>query len=73
MINTLRILGALVARTRPLVIAALMGAGLMVAGCGQKGPLYMPAGGSSKAKPAKAAPSPIEDDADDEVKELAPR
>ncbi|OAD41070.1 hypothetical protein LPB72_14175 [Hydrogenophaga crassostreae] len=60
MINTHRILGALSVPTRPLVVAALMGAGLLVAGCGQKGPLYLPTDTGVQAKPSKPA---IEDGA----------
>jgi len=68
MINTHRILGALSVPTRPLVLAALMGVGLLVVGCGQKGPLYLPTDAGVQAKPAKPA---IRDDG--EVKDQPAR
>jgi predicted small lipoprotein YifL len=55
MINTFGILGALRLPTRALVVAALMGAGLMVVGCGQKGPLYLPTNTGAHVKHAKPA------------------
>ena len=53
MINTFGILGALRLPTRTLVVAALMAAGLMVVGCGQKGPLYLPTNTGTHAKQVK--------------------
>jgi predicted small lipoprotein YifL len=58
MINTFGILGALRLPTRALVVAALMGIGLMVVGCGQKGPLYLPTNTGAHAKQVK----PVVDD-----------
>lgn len=55
MINTHRILGALCGSQRLLVAAALMGAGLLVTGCGQKGPLYLAVDRGAQAQPAKPA------------------
>jgi predicted small lipoprotein YifL len=52
-----RILGARHAMGRPLVVAALLGAGLLVNACGQKGPLYMPAPTDKMAPVAPAAVS----------------
>ncbi|WP_439112879.1 LPS translocon maturation chaperone LptM [Hydrogenophaga sp.] len=41
MLDLHRILGATARAGRPLVLAALLGAGLLLSGCGQKGPLFL--------------------------------
>jgi predicted small lipoprotein YifL len=65
MINMHRILGARHALSRPLVAAALLGAGLLLTACGQKGPLYMPTP-TAKAVPV-AQPAPDDTAAKDKL------
>ena len=43
MLDLHRILGAAASAGRLLAQASLLGAGLLLSGCGQKGPLFMPA------------------------------
>lgn len=56
--RTPEILGALARRTPTLAATAMMLAGLL-AGCGQTGPLYLPAPGQAE-KPARAREIPPE-------------
>ncbi|WP_371130237.1 lipoprotein [Hydrogenophaga sp.] len=56
MLDLHRILGATALAGRPFTLAALLGAGLLLSGCGQKGPLFLPATAST-AQPATAEPS----------------
>jgi predicted small lipoprotein YifL len=52
---------------RPLILAAalLAGACILAAGCGRKGPLYMPDEGSPAAASAPAAEQPSAQDGDE--------
>jgi predicted small lipoprotein YifL len=68
MINTLGILGALRLHIRALAVASLVGAGLLMVGCGQKGPLYLPTHTGAQAKPAKPA-----NDKEEEIKDQPAR
>lgn len=57
--KTLEIVGSMRGSFFPSVAAAMVAVGLL-AGCGQKGPLYLPAPGQVKQKaPARATP-PVE-------------
>jgi len=50
MLDLHRILGSAASAGRLLAQASLLGAGLLLSGCGQKGPLFLPAD-SSKTPP----------------------
>jgi len=54
-----RILGATIGAARAMCMYALVSVGLLLAGCGQKGPLYLPDGNG--ARPV-ITPYPIESD-----------
>lgn len=71
MIYTRRILGALSSPSRSLLLASLMCVGLFLAGCGQKGPLYLPTNAGVKAKPANSPTS--QPDIGSEVKDQPSR
>jgi len=49
---------------RPLILAAALLAGVCVlaAGCGRKGPLYMPGGAAPAQSSAPAQPKPLSDE-----------
>jgi predicted small lipoprotein YifL len=49
-------------------IATLLGATLLLAGCGQKGPLFLPGAGKQSVPPA-SAPAPASDDKEPEKKQ----
>jgi len=53
MLNLFRILGFTACAGRQMALTALLGAGLLLPGCGQKGPLFLPAPPSASiAQPA---------------------
>jgi predicted small lipoprotein YifL len=47
MLDLHRILGGTACAGRKCALAALLGGGLLLAGCGQKGPLFLPAAKSA--------------------------
>jgi len=54
MLDMHRILGLAAHTIRRATLTALLGTGLLVSGCGQKGPLFLPATATSTAQPASA-------------------
>jgi len=52
MLDLHRILGVTACAGRRIAVTALLGAGLLLSGCGQKGPLFLPAPPTTTAEPA---------------------
>jgi predicted small lipoprotein YifL len=69
------ILGAAPCGRRGAALAALMVAGLLLAGCGQKGPLMLPSAAPAKVQTAlpAASPAPAADNTFPARNDAAPR
>jgi predicted small lipoprotein YifL len=69
------ILGATPCGSRSTALAALMLAGLLLAGCGQKGPLMLPSASPAKVQTAlpAAVPAPAADNTVPARNDAAPR
>jgi predicted small lipoprotein YifL len=65
MLDLHRILGSAASAGRLLAQASLLGAGLLLSGCGQKGPLFMPAAPSTVQPLAIEASSSAKPDRND--------